>query len=108
MSWLRLHRCLIAFAAALLLSAGPGSPLCTATSAMQAQTGTMAGCEEHVPAKKADTALHAACTAVCKGVDQAAIQFEPRMAERAIPAMRGVAPLEGVSLDPEVEPPKNV
>ena len=104
---LRLHRILIALAVALLLGAGPGSPLCNASMARTTEAMAMAGCDQSMPMKKFDPASHPPCTSACIGLDHEAPTLARQIVAPAALVRLLVKPLKGVLPDPEIEPPRS-
>jgi hypothetical protein len=103
---LRLHRFLIALVVALLLGAGPGSPLCKAGLTGSEETMSMAGCDQSMPKKKFDPTSHSACISACIGLEQENPIAAGHIIERPLLSLPIASPLNGMSPDPEIEPPR--
>lgn len=103
MMHLRPFRSLIALVVAILIAAGPGSPLCSiARAAMPA----MAGCDMPGPAKDKSVPPHPDCASPCVAIACPAPAIADRPAKPAPPESR-VLRLAGIVPIPETEPPRS-
>lgn len=104
MHW-RPFRSILVLAAALLLAAGPGSPLCGIALA-RADMPAMAGCDMPEPAKDKSVPPHPDCASPCIGIACIAPGIAARPA-KPLPPESPVLRLTGVMLPPEAEPPRS-
>jgi len=105
----RPFRFLLLLVAALLLAAGPGSPLCTMARAADAGTATMADCAMSAPAapaKQDGLHVHPDCAFPCIGIAVAAPVPEPVRSGRDLQFATAPPRLEGMRPLPEAEPPR--
>lgn len=97
--------------AALLLAAGPGSPLCTAAAAPPAETSVetpaMAGCDMSGPTKKTPHPAHPDCASPCIGIACQAPDMTPIGLIKFIPSDTAITRLDGLDPAPEAEPPRS-
>lgn len=102
----RLFQSLLLLFAAVLLAAGPGSPLCTAAAA-QADGLAMAGCDMSGPAKKKSLPAHPDCASPCIGIACRAPEMTPIGLMKFVPSGTAMTRLDGLDLAPEAEPPRS-
>ena len=103
----RLFQSLLLLFAAVLLAAGPGSPLCTAAAAAQTDGPAMAGCDMSGPAKKSPLPAHPDCASPCIGIACRAPDITSIGLMKFIPSGTAMARLDGLDLAPEAEPPRS-
>ncbi|MEI4506749.1 hypothetical protein WBQ88_01520 [Sphingopyxis sp. CCNWLW253] len=106
MRW-RLFQSLLLLVAAVLLAAGPGSPLCTAAAAAQTAGPAMAGCDMSAPAKKTPLPAHPDCASPCIAIACPAPDIGLASPEKFIPSDTTMARLDGLDPVPEAEPPRS-
>lgn len=104
MHW-RPFRSLVALVVAILIAAGPGSPLCSIALA-RAGTPAMAGCDMPRPAKDKAVPPHPDCASPCVAIACAAPDIAVRPA-RPVPPESPVLRLSGIVPVPEIEPPRS-
>ncbi|MBO9697886.1 MAG: hypothetical protein J7499_16960 [Sphingopyxis sp.] len=105
----RPFRFLLLLVAALLLAAGPGSPLCTMARAAETGTAAMADCgmsAPAAPAKQDGLHIHPDCASPCIGIDVAAPVLEPVRPGRNVQFAAALPRLEGIRPLPEIGPPR--
>ncbi|WP_137754193.1 hypothetical protein [Sphingopyxis sp. L1A2A] len=103
----RLFRSLLLLFAAVLLAAGPGSPLCTAAAATQTAGLAMAGCNMSGPAKTKPLPAHPDCASPCIGIACLAPDMTPIGLMKFTPSVIAMTRLDGLDLAPEAEPPRS-
>lgn len=103
----RLFQSLLLLFAAVLLAAGPGSPLCTAAAAAPIEGASMTGCDMSGPAKKASHPAHPDCASPCIGIAGGVPDIAPIDLKKIIPSDTMMARLDGVDPVPEIEPPRS-
>ena len=104
MHW-RPFRSLVALVVAILIAAGPGSPLCNIALA-RTQMPAMTGCDMSGPAKDKTVAPHPDCAAPCVAIACPAPDIAVRPV-KTLPPESPVLQLTGVTSPPEAEPPRS-
>jgi len=104
MHW-RPFRSLVALVVAILIAAGPGSPLCSIAIA-QTEMPAMAGCDMSGPAKDKTVAPHPDCATPCVAIACPAPDITVRPV-KPVPPESPVLRLTGVTPPPETEPPRS-
>jgi len=103
----RLFQSLLLLFAAVLLAAGPGSPLCAAAAATQIDGPAMAGCDMSGSAKEKSLPAHPDCASPCIGIACRAPDIAPISSKKFIPSDTAMARLDGLDAAPEAEPPRS-
>lgn len=103
----RLFQSLLLLVAAVLLAAGPGSPLCTAATAAQVDGPAMTGCDMSAPAKKMPLPGHPDCASPCIAIACPAPDIALASPEKFTPSDTAIARLDGLVPVPEAEPPRS-
>ncbi len=104
MRW-RPFRSLVALVIAIMIAAGPGSPLCSIALA-RAEMPAMAGCDMPGPAKDKTLAPHPDCASPCVAIACPAPDIAVRPA-KPLPPESPVLQLTGLVPPPEAEPPRS-
>lgn len=103
-------------AALLLMSGGPGGPLCTEALAAQnaphaahdMDMHAMAGCDMPEPPAKKNVRFAPDCIALCLAIDVAGPAIATRLPMKTALAAPFVPELDGYQTPPDSEPPRRV